>query len=183
MPKNKGGGKHKHLKKDTGKPTKFDFIKPSDETIYYGYVGKCYGNRQFDVVILKNNKKVRIGVPVKRKRKRIAEGNLIKLYKAECYSKETYCCECKCEDNEVNFVSNSEEYSTIYKAIKNSYDLFTDKNSSNVKFSNDDDFSDEEEEHKEKTRVLDKISYDIVMNMSDEDENSDSDSDSDIDNI
>ena len=170
MPKNKIGGKHKHLKKDDGNNKKFDFIEPDTEGIYYAYVGKCYGNRQFDVILLKNKKKVRMGVPLKRRKKRIAEGNLIKICKAECFTKETYCYEEKCEENEVNFVANSDEYGRNYKSIKGSYDLFVNATSDGVYFTKN-----EVEEVGKKVE----ISYEDVLDLSDEDDDEDDEDDED----
>jgi hypothetical protein len=163
MPKNKFGGKHKHLSKDV-KEKKFDFINPYDQGVCYAFVGKAYGNRQFDAVILKNRQTIRLSVPLKRRSKRISEGNLIKICKADCFTKETYCFEGKCEENEVFYVRNSVEYENNYKNIKSSYDIFADNNTDGVNFEKSEDKIDEKGSRNS-------VSYEEFLKMSeDEDE-------------
>ena len=171
MPKNKFGGKHKHLSRDI-KDKRFEFIEPDNDEVYYAYVGKAYGNRQFDAVIIKNMQKIRLNVPLKRKSKRISENNLIKVSKATCFTKETYCFEGKCEENEINYVEGSEEYCINYKSIKNSYALFTDNSTKGIQFSALDE--EDEEENEEKREV----SYEEFLGFN---ENTDSDISDNID--
>jgi len=160
MGKNKFGGKHKNLARDKD-VKKFTFIEPDDENIFYAYVGKPYGHRQFDATILRDKQKVRLNVPLKRKSKRIAEGNLIKISKAECFSKETYCYEGKCDGNEERYVMDSEEYGANYKSIKGSYQVCNVEDTMDgIQFTEEAVFEEEKE----------KISYADCLGLSEEEE-------------
>ena len=122
MPKNLHGGKHKHLKKEIAKENKIIFLEPSDE-LMYAYVVKGFGNRNFDITILKNHKTVRICAQYRRKKKRIAVGDIIKVSVSNSFTEEFYAPEEVCCEQEVRMIENSDEYSMNLRKIRNQYDF------------------------------------------------------------
>jgi len=122
MPKNKIGGKHKHLKKSGGGEKKFDPLS-LDDTISYAYVTKAYGNRYFDAIILKEQKCVRFQAQHKRKKFRVVVGGLIRLSLATDFTKEFYVVDDVCGEQEIKSVEKSADYKDSYKRTRQENDM------------------------------------------------------------
>ena len=136
MPKNLHGGKHKHLKKEVPTERKITFIEPSDDMMY-AYVAKGYGNRNFDITILKNHKTVRICAQYRRRKKRIAVGDIIKVSVSNSFTEEFYAAEEVCCEHEVRMIENSEEYSMDLRKIRNQHDFTHREVDSAIEFDTD----------------------------------------------
>ena len=125
MPKNKFGGKHKHLKKEQS-IEKYNFLKPGNE-LMYAYVSKAYGNRMFDIVILESRKTVRIHAQYRRRKARISTGILIKVSCSNAFTSDYYAVEDICGENETREVQKSDEYQSNYRMITNEHDIVNDE--------------------------------------------------------
>lgn len=136
MPKNKFGGKHKHHKNEQS-VERFDFAEPGDD-IMYAYVSKAYGNRAFDAAIITSRKTVRLQAQYKKRKHRIAVGNLIKIACSTDFSNEYYLIVGICGENERRMVQSSEQYSINYRAVTNEHDIVMDDGSS-VQFGYDEE--------------------------------------------
>ena len=145
MPKNKFGGKHKHLKKEQS-IEKYNFLKPGNE-LMYAYVSKAYGNRMFDIVILESRKTVRIHAQYRRRKARISAGILIKVSCSNAFTSEYYAVEDICGENETREVQKSDEYQTNYRMITNEHDIVNDE--SFIQFDGEATFSDEDNDNDE----------------------------------
>ena len=124
MPKNKFGGKHKHLKKEQA-VEKYHFLKPGSE-LMYAYVSKAYGNRMFDIVILESRKTIRIHAQYRKRKARISVGILIKVSCSDAFTSEYYAVEDICGENETREVQKSDEYQSNYRMITNEHDIVND---------------------------------------------------------
>ena len=140
MPKNKFGGKHKHLKNEVV-VEKYEFLEPGSD-VMYAYVSKAYGNRAFDAVIISTCKTVRLQAQYKKRKKRIAVGNLITIARSDDFTQDFYLIVGICGDVERREVQCSGQYGVNYRAITNEHDIVTDDGSS-VQFGYDEE-SDEQ---------------------------------------
>ena len=137
MPKNKGGGKHKHRKKIVDIKEKFTMILPDNNEIMYVYITKGYGNRTFDGIVLKNKKSIRFRAQMERRKKRVSVGNLIIMSSSDSFSKEFFSVESICSEDERHVVQKSPEYQNNYRAITNEHEIV--ENDSNICFDYADD--------------------------------------------
>jgi len=138
MPKNTGGGKHKHRKKIPIKvPKKFELLSPHIEDVMYVYISKAYGNRMFDGIIVKNKQNIKFRAQMERRRKRIAVGNLIIMSRSDTFSNEFYGVESICTDDERREIQNSSEYQANLRSILNNNEACSKE--SNILFEYDQD--------------------------------------------
>jgi len=170
MPKNKIGGKHKHLK-NTVVNTKFKFLEISDD-VSYAYVTKAYGNRTFDAVILKAEKCVRFTAQYKRRKARVGLGNLIKISNAPAFTKDFYVVEDLCGELETKAVEKSDLYKDQYRRARQEYGAATHDGDADVETLFDNDMINNE--------PIKRQSELVAMDLPDYESESDSD---DIDDI
>jgi len=177
MPKNKIGGKHKHLKKAGAVEKKFDLLG-MDDTIAYAYVTKPYGNRTFDAVIIKSNKLVRFQAQYKRRKVRVVVGKLIRLSLAVDFTKEFYVVDDLVGELETKFIEKSPAYKENYKRIRQANDMTHRDGDADTVFDFDNlgnALADEDKEKEKPKRAG--ISYDVVADIPDSSDESDFDID------
>lgn len=167
MPKNKFGGKHKHQKSEQNIVERFDFVEIDDDDLAYAYVSKAYGNRMFDIVLLKDIKTIKIKTQFRKRRSRISVGNLVTVGKSTDFTEDFYVVDRICGDIEKNLVQKSQEYSLNFKKITNEYSITND--SSDIYF----EYGDDDDDHDGKQEAT----------FEDSDQDSDEDSDQDLDNL
>ena len=173
MPKNKIGGRHKHLKKAGAVEKKFDLLG-IDDTIAYAYVTKPYGNRTFDAVIIKSNKLVRFQAQYKRRKVRVVVGKLIRLSLAVDFTKEFYVVDDLCGEQETKFIEKSSIYKENYKRIRQANDMTHRDGDADTVFDFDNLGNALADKDKDKDKAKrPSISYDVAGDISDDSDDSD----------